>query len=135
MLWCASPAWAEETVRVILQVPPKRRRHVVIGPRGEMIRKLLCQEYPSVRVSVPPPLDSQCQEVTLDGLKSQVIAAARHITHHLEAIEAQLRRPPAKSSTQEGVGGGGAHPTCGVTWWALVTRHSGAWQRSTLASG
>ena len=87
-------SWEEERVKVALHVPPKRRQHV-IGPRGETIRRLQ-HAYPSVRLTVPPPQDTQCQEVTLDGLKSQVTAAARDITEHLEAIDTHLREEAAR---------------------------------------
>ena len=87
-------SWEEERVKVALRVPPKRRQHI-IGPRGETIRRL-CHQYPSLHVTVPSPQDTQCQEVTLDGLKSQVTAAARDITEHLEAIETYLRKEAAR---------------------------------------
>ena len=92
-------SWEEERVKVALRVPPKRRQHV-IGPRGETIRRLR-HEYPSVRVTVPPPQDTQCQEVTLDGPKNQVTAAARDITEHLAAIETQYLRREAAWRRQE----------------------------------
>ena len=87
-------SWEEERVKVALRVPPKRRQHI-IGPRGETIRRL-CHQYPSLHVTVPSPQDTQCQEVTLDGLKSQVTAAARDITEHLEAIETRFRKEAAR---------------------------------------
>ncbi|KAG0730501.1 hypothetical protein GWK47_028117 [Chionoecetes opilio] len=65
------------------------RRHV-IGPRGETVDKL-CQQYPSLVVHVPPPHDTLSQEVVLQGLKSQVSAAAKDLTRHLQDMEAKTR--------------------------------------------
>lgn len=81
--------WPEDKVQEVLQVAPNMRRHV-IGPRGETIARLR-REYPSVRVKVPSPDDPLSKEVVLKGLKSQVSAAAKDITSHLQDIEAKLR--------------------------------------------
>ena len=78
-------SWLEDTVEVVLQVPPNMRRHV-IGPRGQTLQRLR-QEYPSVRVSVSPPQDTVSGKVVLKGLKSEVSAAAKDITCHLQNIE------------------------------------------------
>ncbi len=81
-------------MRTVLQVPPNRRRYI-IGARGEMVLKLR-QQYPSVRMTVPPPNDLESQEVTLEGLKSQVTAAARDISTRLQVVETQLRKANAR---------------------------------------
>lgn len=90
-------SWAEDIVTIVLSVSPDRRRHVV-GPNGASLRELR-QEYPSVRVSVPPPSDLS-REVTLKGRKSEVRAAAKAISSHLEVIEAQVRRAAAQKQAQ-----------------------------------
>ncbi|KAG0712345.1 Vitamin K-dependent gamma-carboxylase [Chionoecetes opilio] len=82
-------SWREDSVKVLLAVPPGRRRHV-IGPRGDAVHKLR-QDFPKVRVTVPLPQDRTAKHVSLEGPKSQVAAAAKDITGRLEVIEAQLR--------------------------------------------
>ena len=82
-------SWREDSVKVVIMVPPGRRQHV-IGPRGDTIRKL-GKEYPAVCVTVPLPQDTTSRHVTLEGPKSQVTAAAKDITDRLEAIDTQLR--------------------------------------------
>lgn len=90
-------SWVEDIVTIVLSVPPDRRRHVV-GPNGATLRELR-HEYPTVRVSVPPPSDHS-REVTLKGRKSEVRAAAKAISSHLEVIEAQARRAAAQKQAQ-----------------------------------
>lgn len=82
-------SWKEDNVKLLLPVPPNRRRHVV-GTRGEIIRQLR-QQYPAVSVLVPLPNDFTSREVILKGPKTQVAAVERKITARLQDIEAQLR--------------------------------------------
>ena len=83
-------SWLEDTVEVVLQVLPNMRRHV-IGARGQTLQRLR-QEYPSVRVSVPPPQDTVSREVVLKGFKSEVCAAAKDLTCHLQDVEKERRQ-------------------------------------------
>ena len=83
-------SWQESTVKVVVLVPPNRRRHV-IGTRGETIRQLQ-QQYPAVRVSVPRPQDLTSREVIVKGPKTQADAVALQITRHLQAVEERLRQ-------------------------------------------
>ncbi|KAG0716607.1 hypothetical protein GWK47_009244 [Chionoecetes opilio] len=46
---------------------------------------------PPGRVRVPPPHDTLSQEVVLRGLKTQVSAAAKELTRHLQDIEVKTR--------------------------------------------
>ena len=82
-------SWQENTVKVAVPVPPNRRRHV-IGTQGDTIRQLQ-QQYPAVRVSVPPPQDLASREVIIKGPKTQADAVALHITRRLQAVEEKLR--------------------------------------------
>ena len=85
-------------MEVVLQVLPNMRRHV-IGPRGQTLQRLR-QEYLSVRVSVPPPQDTVSGKVVLEGLKSEVPAAAKDITCHLQNIEKELREAAERRQAQ-----------------------------------
>ncbi|MPC25433.1 Vigilin [Portunus trituberculatus] len=82
-------SWQDSTVKVVVPVPPNRRRHV-IGTRGDTIRQLQ-QQYPAVRVSVPLPQDLTSREVTVEGPKTQADAVAQQIIRRLQAIEEKLR--------------------------------------------
>ena len=82
-------SWQESTVKVTVPVPPNRRRHV-IGTRGDTIHQLQ-QQYPAVRVSVPPPQDLASREVMIEGPKTQANAVAQQITLRLQAIEVKMR--------------------------------------------
>lgn len=91
---------------MLMEVAPNMRRHVV-GPQGETLRKLT-QEYPSVRVMVPPPSDTQSRNVTIRGTRDEVSAVEGCIRAHLQAVEQRLllkarkgprRAPQATAST------------------------------------
>ena len=82
-------SWREDSVKVVMTVPPGRRQHV-IGPRGNTIKKLRTEHH-DVCVTVPLPQDTTSRHVTLEGPKSKVTAAAKDITGRLEAIDTQLR--------------------------------------------
>ncbi|KAG0720923.1 Vigilin [Chionoecetes opilio] len=67
----------------VLEVAPDLRRHVV-GPGGEALLKL-AQEYPGVRVKVPPPTDTTTKTVTIRGPPAQVSAVKDRIVSRLQA--------------------------------------------------
>uniref|UniRef100_A0A0P4VVI4 K Homology domain-containing protein n=1 Tax=Scylla olivacea TaxID=85551 RepID=A0A0P4VVI4_SCYOL len=75
--------------KVVLTVPPDKRRHVV-GRGGEALHAIL-QEYQEVRVTVPPPQDTTARGITLVGPKDDVAAVATAISRHLEAVEVRLQ--------------------------------------------
>ena len=71
-------------VEVVVPVAPDRRRFVV-GSGGKVLQTLL-QDYADVRVSVPPPKDTEAVGVTVVGPKGQVDAVCAAISRHLQQV-------------------------------------------------
>ena len=84
-------SWAQETVTVVLQVAPNMRGHVV-GHGGEALRTL-AREYPSVRVTVPPPRDTQTTTITIRGVPVQVTAVQGCISARLKTAQRRRHLP------------------------------------------
>ena len=84
-------SWAQDTVAVVMQVAPHMRCHV-IGQRGETILKLR-QDYPGVKVTVPPPRDTQTPTITIRGPPAQVTAVQGCITACLNAAHRKRHLP------------------------------------------
>ncbi|MPC70185.1 Vigilin [Portunus trituberculatus] len=76
-----------------VEVPPDMRR-LVVGPRGETLRRL-AQEHPAVRVTVPPPSDTQTASVTIRGprLEVAVVADCIRACLNLQAAGQRQRQP------------------------------------------
>ena len=75
---------AKKVQIVLLEVAPNMRRHVV-GPQGETLRKL-AQEHPSVKVTVPPPSDTQSPSISIRGPRDETAAVEGFIKARLHAV-------------------------------------------------
>ncbi|MPC71117.1 hypothetical protein E2C01_065386 [Portunus trituberculatus] len=73
-----------------VEVPPDMRRHVV-GPRGEMLRRL-AQEHPAVRVTVPPPSDTHTASVRIMGPRHEAALVADCISASVHAAGQRQRQ-------------------------------------------
>ena len=75
----------KDHAKVTVPVAPSKRGHVV-GHEGEILRSLE-KQFEGVRVTVPPPKDTNTRHVTLQGPKDKVHAAAAFITRRVEEDE------------------------------------------------
>ncbi|MPC70429.1 hypothetical protein E2C01_064678 [Portunus trituberculatus] len=71
-------------------------RHQVVGPRGETLRRL-AQEYPAVRMTVPPHSDTRTASVSIRGPRLEAAVVADCVSARVQAAgQRQHRRQSNK---------------------------------------